>query len=129
MASTQSPPTSPPSGPTTPTRCGALFTDDAELVSAAGTFSGRDAIVGFYRDLAFTVDDLWPDPGPLIVDGDRVAVEIRLRMGGTTTLVGDVFTLSDGRIARWRSTPARSSPIRRHGHEHGIAPQRGHPDS
>ncbi len=79
---------------------GALFTDDAELVSAAGTFSGRDAIVGFYRDLAFTVEDLWPDPGPLIVDGDRVAVEIRLRMGGTTTLVGDVFTLSDGLIAR-----------------------------
>jgi ketosteroid isomerase-like protein len=79
---------------------GTLFTDDAELVSAAGTFSGRDAIISFYRDLAFTVDDLWPEPGPLIVDGDRVAVEIRLRMGGTTTLVGDVFTLADGRIAR-----------------------------
>jgi ketosteroid isomerase-like protein len=79
---------------------GALFTDDAELVSAAGTFSGRDAIMSFYRDLAFAVDDLWPEPGPLIVDGDRVAVEIRLRMGGTTTLVGDVFTLARGRIAR-----------------------------
>ena len=78
----------------------ALFTDDAELVSVAGTFSGRAAIVGFYRDLAFTVDDLWPEPGPLIVDGDRVAVEIRLRMGGGTTLVGDVFTLADGLIAR-----------------------------
>jgi ketosteroid isomerase-like protein len=78
---------------------GVLFTDDAELVSGAGTFSGRDAIVGFYRDLAFRVDDLWPDPGPLIVDGDRVAVEIRLRMGGTTTLVADVFTLEQGRIA------------------------------
>ena len=79
---------------------GALFTDDAELVSAAGTFSGRDAIVAFYRDLAFSVEDLWPEPGELIVDGDRVAVEIRLRMGGTTTLVGDVFTLDAGRIAR-----------------------------
>ena len=79
---------------------GALFTEDAELVSAVGTFSGRDAIMSFYRDLAFEVDDLWPEPGPLIVDGDRVAVEIRLRMGGTTTLVGDVFTLARGRIAR-----------------------------
>ena len=79
---------------------GDLFTDDAELVNGAGTFSGRDAIVGFYRDLAFTIDDLWPEPGPLIVDGDRVAVEIRLRMGGGTTLVGDVFTLENGRIAR-----------------------------
>lgn len=79
---------------------GDLFTDDAELVTAAGTFTGRDAIVAFYRDLAFAIDDLRPDPGPFIVDGDRVAVEIRLRMGGTTTLVGDVFTLERGRIAR-----------------------------
>jgi len=79
---------------------GDLFTDDAELVSAAGMFRGRDAIVGFYRDLAFKVEDLWPEPGPLIVDGDRVAVEIHLRMGGTVTLVGDVFTLSGDRIAR-----------------------------
>ena len=78
----------------------ALFTEDAELVGPAGTFSGRDAIVGFYRDLAFKVDDLWPEPGPLIVDGDRVAVEIRLRMAGLVTLVGDVFTLDRGRIAR-----------------------------
>jgi ketosteroid isomerase-like protein len=79
---------------------GELFTDDAELVSLAGTFAGRDAIVAFYRDIAFKIDDLWPDPGPLIVDGDRVAVEIRLRMGGAITLVGDVFTLAGGRIAR-----------------------------
>lgn len=93
---------------------GTLFTDDAELVSAAGTFSGRDAIVGFYRDLAFTVEDLWPDPGPFIVDGDRVAVEIRLRMGGTTTLVGDVFTLAGGRIARvaiYTGPVAAAAPI------------------
>jgi len=79
---------------------GDLFTADAELVSLAGTFTGRDAIVAFYRDIAFKIDDLWPDPGPLIVDGDRVAVEIRLRMGGGVTLVGDVFTLVAGRIAR-----------------------------
>ena len=49
---------------------------------------------------AFSIDDLWPEPGPLIVDGDRVAVEIQLRMGGSTTLVADVFTLDDGRIRR-----------------------------
>jgi ketosteroid isomerase-like protein len=79
---------------------GVLFTDDAELVSMAGTFTGRDAIVGFYRDLAFGIDDLSPAPGVFIVDGDRVAVEIELRMGGRTTLVADVFTLSGGKIAR-----------------------------
>ncbi len=78
----------------------ALFTDDAELVTAAGTFRGPDAIAGFYRDLAFTVDDLWPEPGPLLVDGNRVAVEIRLRMAGAVNLVGDFFTLAGDRIAR-----------------------------
>jgi ketosteroid isomerase-like protein len=79
---------------------GALFTDDAQLVTLAGTFTGPGAIAGFYRDLAFQVDDLWPDPGPLLVDGDRVAVEIRLRMNGTTTTVGDFFTLAGDRISR-----------------------------
>jgi aldehyde dehydrogenase (NAD+) len=77
-----------------------LFTADAELVTGAGTFSGPEAIAGFYRDLAFTVDDLWPEPGPLLIDDDRVAVEIRLRMNGSVSLVGDFFTLADGRISR-----------------------------
>ena len=72
----------------------ALFTDDAQLVTVTGTYAGADAIAGFYRDVAFTIDDLWPDPGELIVDGTRIAVEIRLRMGGNTTLVADVFTMT-----------------------------------
>ena len=79
---------------------GALFTDDAELVTLAGVFTGPDAIAGFYRDLAFLTEDLWPEPGPHLVDGDRVAVEIRLRMNGKVSLVGDFFTLRGGRIAR-----------------------------
>ena len=79
---------------------GALFTDDGELISLAGTFAGPAAIAAFYRDLAFQVEDLWPEPGPLIVDGERVAVEIRLRMNGKVSLVGDFFTLRNGRISR-----------------------------
>ncbi len=79
---------------------GALFTDDAELITLAGTFTGRDAIAGFYREIAFRTADLWPEPGPFVVDGARVAVEIRLRMNGTVSLVGDFFTLRDGRIER-----------------------------
>ena len=77
-----------------------LFTDDAQLTTVTGTYEGRDEIVTFYRDLAFSIDDLWPDPGPLIVDGDRIAVEIDLTMGGATTKVADVFTMRDDRIAR-----------------------------
>jgi uncharacterized protein (TIGR02246 family) len=79
---------------------GALFTEDAVLVSQAGTFHGPAEIASFYRDLAFTITDLWPEPGELLVDGDRVAVEIRLTMGGTTNLVADVFTLAGDRIER-----------------------------
>jgi ketosteroid isomerase-like protein len=79
---------------------GALFTHDADLVTMAGTFTGPAAIAGFYRDVAFQVEDLWPEPGPLIVDGERVAVEIRLRMNGKVSLVGDFFTLRNGRIER-----------------------------
>jgi ketosteroid isomerase-like protein len=78
----------------------ALFDADAELESAGGTFRGRDAIGAFYRDLAFQVADLWPEPGPLVVDGDRVEVEIRLRMNGAITPVRDYFTLRDGVITR-----------------------------
>jgi ketosteroid isomerase-like protein len=77
-----------------------FFTDDAQLTTLAGTFVGPDAIAAFYRDLAFTIDDLWPEPGPVLVDGDDAAVEIRLRMNGKVTLVGDFFTLAGGRIAR-----------------------------
>jgi hypothetical protein len=63
-----------------------LFTDDAQLVTTFGTFNGVEAIAGFYRDLAFSVDDLWPEPGPLIVSGDRVAVELRARSNGAVSL-------------------------------------------
>ncbi len=77
-----------------------VFTDDAELMTVTGTYTGPDEILGFYRDLVFKIDDLWPEPGPLIVDGDRVAVEIRLRMASTTSHVADVFTLAGDRIHR-----------------------------
>lgn len=77
-----------------------LFTSDAQLVTLAGTFAGPDAIASFYRDLAFTVADLWPEPGTLLVDNDHVAVEIRLRMNGNVSLVGDFFTLVNGKISR-----------------------------
>jgi ketosteroid isomerase-like protein len=77
-----------------------LFSADASLVTAAGTFHGRDAIESFYRDLAFLVEDLYPEPGPLVIDGDRVAVEIRLRMNGSVSMMSDFFTLGDGVITR-----------------------------
>jgi ketosteroid isomerase-like protein len=76
------------------------FADDAELVTTAGTFRGPAAIGGFYRDNAFQVADLRPTPGPFVVDGNRVAVEIDLLMGGRRTAVGDFFTVEDDKIKR-----------------------------
>jgi hypothetical protein len=81
-------------------RLGSLFSPDAELVSGAGTFRGPEAIAGFYRDLVFLVEDLWPDPGPFTFDGDHVAVRIRLRMNGAISEVDDYFTLGDGSITK-----------------------------
>ncbi len=49
--------TSPQFGRATPTPW-LHSSPDAELVTAAGTFCGREAIVGFSRDLAFGVEDL-----------------------------------------------------------------------
>jgi hypothetical protein len=43
--------------------------------------------------------------GALIVDGERVAVEIELRMNGKVSLVGDFFTLRNGRIERLHLQP------------------------
>ncbi|MGO9875522.1 MAG: nuclear transport factor 2 family protein [Acidimicrobiia bacterium] len=77
-----------------------LFAADAQLTTLAGTFTGPDAIASFYRDLAFTVDDLWPEPGVPLIDQDRVAVEIRLRMHGNVSLVSDFFTFAAGKISR-----------------------------
>lgn len=77
-----------------------LFTDDAELVTATGFVHGRDAIAQWYEQLAFTADELVPEPGPYLEAGDRVTVEIRLTMNGRTTLVGDVFTIADDGIRR-----------------------------
>lgn len=78
----------------------ACFAADAELVTAAGRYEGPAAIASFYRDTAFQFDDLRPSPGPLVITGDRVAVEIDLQMGGRTTPVADFFTLSGDRIQR-----------------------------
>jgi ketosteroid isomerase-like protein len=78
----------------------ACFTDDAELVTSVGTHRGRAEIAAFYRDGAFRFDDLRPAPGPLLVDGDRVAVEIELFVDGRTHAVADFFTIAGDRIHR-----------------------------
>jgi hypothetical protein len=78
----------------------ACFAADAVLVSAMGTLEGRDAIASFYAEAAFHVDDLDPHPGPYVVDGNRLAVEIDLTMAGRSNRVADFFEVTDGLITR-----------------------------
>ena len=78
----------------------AVFADDAELMHAAGTVAGRDAIAEFYATTAFKIDDLSPSPGPFVVDGERLAVEITLQMAGNTHRVADFFEIRDGLVQR-----------------------------
>jgi hypothetical protein len=78
----------------------ACFADDAVLVTTAGTFEGPPAIAGFYRDNAFQFEDLRPAPGAFFIDGDNLAVEIDLFMGGRHTPVADFFTVEGTKIAR-----------------------------
>ena len=77
-----------------------LFAEDADLVSAGGTVHGRAAIAEFYANTAFTIDDLAPSPGPFVIFGDRLAVEIDLHMGGTRHRVADFFEIHDGLVQR-----------------------------
>ena len=81
-------------------RIAELFAPDAELVTAAAVFRGRDEITRFFVGSSFVFDDLEPRPGPLLVDGDHVAVEIELRLGGKISQLADFFTITDGRIRR-----------------------------
>jgi ketosteroid isomerase-like protein len=78
----------------------ACFAYDAELVTAAGRFEGAEAIGGFYRDNLLQNSDVRPTPGPFLVDGNRLAVEIDLLTGGRHIAVGDFFTIDGDKIRR-----------------------------
>ena len=78
----------------------ACFAGDAELITPAGRFEGAGAIGSFYRDNLFQAPDVRPSPGPFIIDGNRLAVEIDLLTGGRHIAVGDFFTIEDGKIRR-----------------------------
>lgn len=77
-----------------------MFAPTGELLSPAGRIVGSDAIAEFYATQAFTASDLLARPGPLLVSGERVAVEIVLQIHGQRSRVADVFEIRAGRIER-----------------------------
>ncbi|MEV4240843.1 nuclear transport factor 2 family protein [Nocardia sp. NPDC050408] len=82
-----------------PSAVGALFAPDAELHNAAGTLRGAEAITRMYEG-GLRPGAMKPSPGPLVVDGERVAVEIDLNADGKSMKLGDFFTVREGKIHR-----------------------------
>jgi hypothetical protein len=77
----------------------ACFAADAELINGANTFRGAPAIGDFYRQ-SLVFDDLRPSPGPYVIDGNRLAVEIDLFVAGGHNFVADFFTFDGDKINR-----------------------------
>jgi len=77
-----------------------VFAPTGELLSPAGRIVGPDAIAEFYAAQAFTASDLLARPGPMLVSGERVAVEIILQVHGQQSRVADFFEIRAGCIER-----------------------------
>jgi hypothetical protein len=77
----------------------ACFARDAVLINGGTVLRGVDEIGAFYR-ANLQIEDLRPAPGPYVVDGDRLAVEIVLHVVGQDFELADFFTIVDGEITR-----------------------------
>ena len=75
------------------------FADDAELTNGGTTLRGARAIGDFYRQ-SLVVADLKPTPGPYLVAGNRLAVEIDLFVAGNHIHVADFFTFEGDKIRK-----------------------------
>jgi hypothetical protein len=76
-----------------------LFSEAASLVGLGTVVSGKEAIAAFYRE---SIERGGPVPallGPLLVEGPRVAGEIRISLAdGSALHVLDLFVVNDGLI-------------------------------
>ncbi|OZC54789.1 nuclear transport factor 2 family protein [Rhodococcus sp. RS1C4] len=77
----------------------ALFAEDALLHNAAGTLTGAEAISRMYFG-GLAPGAMSPSPRHVIADGENVAVEIDLHTAGSTVVLGDFFTVRNGKIVR-----------------------------
>lgn len=77
-----------------------LFTEDADFDVPGARLTGNHAVRDFYRGV-FERSTPLPTPGPLMADGDQVAVRIALHLDGADYRMADFFTIApDGRISR-----------------------------
>lgn len=78
---------------------GKLFSRDAVIESGETRIEGVESIVQFYKNGAFSFEDLRPFPGPLDVNEEIVEVDIDLHLAGTDSCVHDRFEVVDSHIA------------------------------
>ena len=75
-----------------------VFTPGAVLDVDGERRVGLDSVLAYYAEHTFTYEDFRPDPGELQVDGASVTVEIEVHLGGTDSVVRDVFETEGDRI-------------------------------
>jgi aldehyde dehydrogenase (NAD+) len=69
------------------------------LQNAAGTLIGAEAIKRMYQN-GLKPGAMRPSPRTMVVDGNKVAVEIDLDANGQSMTLADFFTVVEGRIQR-----------------------------
>jgi hypothetical protein len=77
-----------------------VFAPDAVLVTADREIVGHDKIREFYLGGVLKCKNFTPKPGPLLINGESLAVEIVLQCDGADRHVGDFFTMKNGKITR-----------------------------
>ena len=75
-----------------------VFTPGAVLDVDGERRVGLDSVLAYYAEHTFTYEDFRPDPGELQVEGASVTVEIEVHLGGTDSVVRDVFETEGDRI-------------------------------
>jgi ketosteroid isomerase-like protein len=94
----------------------AVFADDAQTFGLpsermeSGNLKGADTIVAFYRKLLGDRGGADPHPGPLMVVGDHIAVEIDAHPRDYVEEVSDFFTIKNGKITRLAVYCGRKRP-------------------
>jgi len=82
-----------------PDAVASLFAEEAVLQNAAGTLIGSAAIKRMYQN-GLKPGAMRPNPRKMVVDGNKVAVEIDLVANGQSMTLADFFTIVEGKIQR-----------------------------
>ncbi len=109
-----------------------LMHPDIELkTTLQGTHRGHQEVRGFVEDQVEPFEDMVVQPEELFESGDQIVVFVRQRgrprgsRAVVENLVGHLWTLRDGKIARWETFPKREEALK----AAGLSEQDAHADS